>query len=83
MTFGDMLGSLMRHKEVCWMIDLSGRFEHHCALHFTSTSFSAFYSHYTYLYSQAREMEKRKEGRPGEARAALRRSVRDNGYALF
>ncbi|KAL3643399.1 Protein MICROTUBULE ORGANIZATION 1 [Castilleja foliolosa] len=28
---------------------------------------------------KAREMEKRKEGRPGEARAALRRSVRDNG----
>ncbi|XP_051126055.1 protein MOR1 [Andrographis paniculata] len=27
---------------------------------------------------KAREMEKRKEGRPGEARAALRRSVRDN-----
>ena len=24
-------------------------------------------------------MEKRKEGKPGEARAALRRSVRDNG----
>ncbi|PIN16310.1 Microtubule-associated protein [Handroanthus impetiginosus] len=28
---------------------------------------------------KAREMEKRKEGRPGEARAALRRPVRDNG----
>ncbi|KAI3466656.1 hypothetical protein Pfo_023319, partial [Paulownia fortunei] len=28
---------------------------------------------------KAREMEKRKEGRPGEARAALRRSVRDDG----
>ncbi|KAL1560195.1 Protein MICROTUBULE ORGANIZATION 1, variant 2 [Salvia divinorum] len=27
---------------------------------------------------KAREMEKRKEGRPGEARASLRRSVRDN-----
>ncbi|XP_042026470.1 protein MOR1-like isoform X2 [Salvia splendens] len=27
---------------------------------------------------KAREMEKRKEGRPGEARAALRRSVREN-----
>lgn len=26
-------------------------------------------------------MEKRKEGKPGEARAALRRSVRDNGSA--
>lgn len=37
---------------------------------------------YIYLISQAREMEKRKEGRPGEARAALRRSVRDNGYVL-
>ena len=24
-------------------------------------------------------MEKRREGRPGDARAALRRSVRDNG----
>ncbi|KAG8385593.1 hypothetical protein BUALT_Bualt03G0061300 [Buddleja alternifolia] len=31
---------------------------------------------------KAREMEKRKEGRPGEARAALRRSVRDNGSDL-
>ncbi|KAJ4976564.1 hypothetical protein NE237_001670 [Protea cynaroides] len=28
---------------------------------------------------KAREMEKRREGKPGEARAALRRSVRDNG----
>ncbi|KAI4304346.1 hypothetical protein MLD38_039873 [Melastoma candidum] len=28
---------------------------------------------------KAREMDKRKEGRPGEARASLRRSVRDNG----
>ncbi|KAK2973970.1 hypothetical protein RJ640_030149 [Escallonia rubra] len=31
---------------------------------------------------KAREMDKRKEGRPGEARAALRRSVRDNGSDL-
>ncbi|XP_064951029.1 protein MOR1-like isoform X1 [Musa acuminata AAA Group] len=28
---------------------------------------------------KAREMEKRKEGKPGDARAALRRSVRENG----
>lgn len=28
---------------------------------------------------KVREMEKKKEGRPGEARAALRRSVRENG----
>ncbi|KAH7416157.1 hypothetical protein KP509_14G078100 [Ceratopteris richardii] len=28
---------------------------------------------------KAREMEKRKEGRPGEERAAMRRSVRENG----
>ncbi|KAA8519827.1 hypothetical protein F0562_014083 [Nyssa sinensis] len=28
---------------------------------------------------KVREMEKRKEGKPGEARAALRRSVRENG----
>ena len=27
-------------------------------------------------------MEKRKEGKPGEARAALRRSVREFGYVL-
>ena len=27
-------------------------------------------------------MEKRKEGKPGEARAALRRSVREIGYAF-
>lgn len=26
-------------------------------------------------------MEKKKEGKPGEARAILRRSVRENGYA--
>nr|GMD09039.1 Protein MOR1 [Ipomoea batatas] len=31
---------------------------------------------------KAREMDKRKEGKPGEARAALRRSVRDNGSDL-
>ncbi|KAG6794093.1 hypothetical protein POTOM_003328 [Populus tomentosa] len=31
------------------------------------------------LLQQVREMEKRKEGRPGDARAALRRSVRENG----
>lgn len=31
---------------------------------------------------KAREMEKRKEGKPGEARAALRRSVRDNGFDI-
>ncbi|KAJ1686606.1 hypothetical protein LUZ63_017996 [Rhynchospora breviuscula] len=29
---------------------------------------------------KAREMDKRREGRPGDARAALRRSVRENGY---
>ncbi|GAB2298703.1 Protein MICROTUBULE ORGANIZATION 1, variant 2 [Dionaea muscipula] len=29
--------------------------------------------------SKAREMDKRKEGKPGEAKASLRRSVRDNG----
>ena len=28
-------------------------------------------------------MEKRKEGRPGDARAALRRSVRENGCASY
>lgn len=31
---------------------------------------------------KAREMEKRKEGKPGEARASLRRSVRDNGVDI-
>ncbi|XP_019170142.1 PREDICTED: protein MOR1-like [Ipomoea nil] len=31
---------------------------------------------------KARDMDKRKEGKPGEARAALRRSVRDNGSDL-
>ncbi|VFQ78444.1 unnamed protein product [Cuscuta campestris] len=31
---------------------------------------------------KAREMEKRKEGKPGESRAALRRSVRDTGSDL-
>lgn len=35
---------------------------------------------YAYLVCQAREMEKRKEGRPSEVTTALRRSVRDNGY---
>lgn len=29
---------------------------------------------------KAREMEKRKEGKPGEGRGALRRSVRENGF---
>ena len=28
-------------------------------------------------------MEKRKEGKPGEARASLRRSVREIGYVLL
>lgn len=28
-------------------------------------------------------MEKKKEGRPGEARASLRRSVMENGYVLI
>lgn len=28
-------------------------------------------------------MDKRREGKPGEARAALRRSVRDNGYVFI
>lgn len=28
-------------------------------------------------------MEKRKEGKPGEARAALRRSVRENGCVSY
>ncbi|XP_077214159.1 protein MOR1-like [Tasmannia lanceolata] len=31
---------------------------------------------------KAREMDKRKEGKPGEARAALRKSVRDSGLDL-
>ncbi|KAK9094141.1 hypothetical protein Scep_025610 [Stephania cephalantha] len=30
---------------------------------------------------EAREMNKRREGKSGEARAALRRSVRDNGLS--
>lgn len=47
---------------------------------FNSSSTTVFL---TYLHLQAREMEKRKEGRPGEARAALRRSVRDNVYVFF
>lgn len=51
-------------------------------LWFMSFTFGSFLckTSYRYLYCQAREMEKRKEGRPGEARAALRRSVRDNVY---
>uniref|UniRef100_A0A1D1XIA6 Protein MOR1 n=1 Tax=Anthurium amnicola TaxID=1678845 RepID=A0A1D1XIA6_9ARAE len=31
---------------------------------------------------KAREMDKRREGKPGDARAALRRSVRDNGLEV-
>ncbi|KAL6992610.1 Protein MICROTUBULE ORGANIZATION 1 [Sarracenia purpurea var. burkii] len=31
---------------------------------------------------KAREMDKRKEGKPGEARVALRRSVRENGFDI-
>lgn len=56
------------------MTDLSGRlvnvFEL-CSLLFLSI--------HSYNFVQAREMDKRKEGKPGEARAALRRSVRENG----
>uniref|UniRef100_A0A804NBS8 Protein MOR1 n=2 Tax=Zea mays TaxID=4577 RepID=A0A804NBS8_MAIZE len=33
----------------------------------------------SYHQTNAREMDKRREGRPGDARAALRRSVRENG----
>ena len=42
-----------------------------CPASVFSINLDAFY--------QVREMEKKKEGRPGEARAALRRSVRENG----
>lgn len=38
-----------------------------------------FLTQYVLCFVQAREMEKRKEGKPGDARAALRRSVRENG----
>jgi len=34
------------------------------------------------MVCQAREMDKRREGRPGDARAALRRSVRENGFVF-
>lgn len=50
--------------------------------------FSCIFSSLSFLIElltnlfQAREMDKRREGRPGEARAALRRSVRDNGYLI-
>jgi hypothetical protein len=42
-----------------------------------------FLSIYQDAFDQVREMEKKKEGRPGEARAALRRSVRENGSVLL
>lgn len=38
---------------------------------------------YQDTFCQVREMEKKKEGRPGEARAALRRSVMENGFVLL
>ena len=45
---------------------------------FLLLQFSALYITVYYLF-QACEMDKRKEGKPGEARASLRRPVRDNG----
>jgi hypothetical protein len=42
-----------------------------------------FLSIYQDAFYQVREMEKKKEGRPGEARAALRRSVRENRSVLL
>lgn len=43
-----------------------------------------FVCHYLTVHDfQAREMDKRKEGKPGEARAALRRSVRENGCVFY
>ena len=44
---------------------------------FIATIVSLYITMY-YLF-QVREMDKRKEGNPGEARASLRCSVRDNG----
>lgn len=56
------------------MIDLSGRSVHVCGICSVSVS-----SIHHIVFCQAREMDKRKEGKPGEARAVLRRSVRENG----
>jgi hypothetical protein len=44
----------------------------------TTKGFTIFYL----MVCQAREMDKRREGRPGDARAALRRSVRENGFVF-
>ena len=56
------------------MIDLSGRSVNVCIICCASVS-----SIYHAGFWQTREMDKRKEGKPGEARVALRRSVRENG----
>lgn len=34
-------------------------------------------------FFQVREMEKKKEGKPGEARAAMRRPLRENEYVPY
>lgn len=57
------------------MIDLSGRSVHICAISCASVS-----SIHRAVYCQDREMDKRKEGEPGKARAVLKSSVRVNGY---
>lgn len=68
------------------MIDLSGRwvyiyflFIFFCAERYLFILSCFCFSINLDAFCQVREMEKKKEGRPGEARAALRRSVRENG----
>lgn len=58
---------------------LDDRFKWKVSVYFSFYMF-VFLSSQRNMFLQVREMEKRGEGRPGEARAALRRSVRENGY---
>lgn len=58
------------------MIDLNGRFVQN-SLFFLVSCPSGFYRIPSSM--QAREMDKKKEGKPGDARVVLRRSIRDNG----
>lgn len=92
MMYGDMLENSQMPKEACLMIGSSGRFvsvsQHPDSAIFSTQSCSSHFIrlrcyHILSDVCQAREMEKRREGRPGDARAALRRSVRENGSVSF
>ena len=57
---------------------LDDRFKWKVSTCFADIIFQSYISD-NFVICQVREMEKKKEGKPGEARANLRRSVRENG----